>query len=202
MVTSIDFKNENVVRLSKWAAFIEIFFPRIEQDIAAARYSQHGPELIKGWKDVIKAFFVHYANSDPNIKALYQLCITDGPNSQGLTVAFEETILAHMERIGSKRSDTALLPIKELEDLLRAEGGTSCRRVVFVKEQGREELPLTQDQSDRLLNAFTPELLSTFSLYKKVVKESAVPVSSDTTPAAETVTWIEQWAQCTNKRFD
>ncbi|KAI4169210.1 MAG: hypothetical protein LQ343_005872 [Gyalolechia ehrenbergii] len=174
----------------------------IEQDIAAARYSQHGPELIKGWKDVIKAFFVHYANSDPNIKALYQLCITDGPNSQGLTVAFEETILAHMERIGSKRSDTALLPIKELEDLLRAEGGTSCRRVVFVKEQGREELPLTQDQSDRLLNAFTPELLSTFSLYKKVVKESAVPVSSDTTPAAETVTWIEQWAQCTNKRFD
>lgn len=194
MMASHNFEIENVVRKSKWAAFITLSSPGIDETIRLGVMNpQYRPELINHWKDVIKTFFVHNANADPNITLKSSAC--DHSDGQVLYITFEETMLAYMERIAAKHLDAAVkIPIKEIEDLLRAHGGTSCRKVYAVENESGDNIRLTDDQSDRLLKNLPQETLSSWwRIYNfGRVEVLAAPTQSDLVEAEEIVARLEE----------
>ncbi|KAI4262467.1 MAG: hypothetical protein L6R42_002358 [Xanthoria sp. 1 TBL-2021] len=195
MMASHNFKSENIVRKSKWAAFATLSFPNFDRNMRIEVNLQYRLEWINHWKDVIKTFFVQNANADPDITLKSSAHgYFDG---QELYFAFEETIIAYIGRFAAKfRCAAVRMPLTEIEDLLRAHGGTSCRKVHAVQNES-SSLRVTDDQSDRVLTILPPVILKSWYLRSEFfdhVTEIAAPTQSDLVKAEEIVAQFEKSA--------
>lgn len=188
-----NFKSENVVRKSKWAVFATYSFPKRHGSIRSEENPQHTREFTNHWKDVIKTFFVHNANADPNITLKWSA--HNYSDDQGVSIMFEETFMAYIERIAATHLDVAdKIPLKEIEDFLRAHGGTSCRKVYAVRKSRGSYIRLIDDQSDRLLKNLPQETLSSWwmSCDFSQLELVAAPTESDLVEAEEIVARLEK----------
>ncbi|KAI4224057.1 MAG: hypothetical protein LQ349_007307, partial [Xanthoria aureola] len=164
----------DVARKSKWAAFVTNSFNRLERTILYP-HLPNALELINLWKQVITTFLDHDANADTN-----HIFTSDGSMAGGDMIV-EETMLAYMERIAATARDAAIkIPLKAIEELLRAHGGTSRRKVKAVYMWGKNRvIRLTEEQSDHLLNLFSLEDLATMRLEYAMLVEREIPTESD-----------------------
>ena len=181
MMSSQSSETVNFARKSKWAAFATNSVFGLE--LAILHWDPPDAlELINLWKQVITIFFGHDANADTK-----PILTSHSEFSEG-AIILEETILAYMERIAAAAQDAACkIPLKEIENLLRAYGRTSRRKVKFVYTHRERFVRLTEDQSDHLLNLFSLEDLATMRLTKPVLEEPATPRESDLEDVAQIV---------------
>ncbi|CAL8584627.1 hypothetical protein XPA_010214 [Xanthoria parietina] len=181
MMSSHNSEIVNAARKSKWAAFVTNSFDRLEKWILYFDRS-NALEWMNLWKQVIILFFDHDANRDTDH------ILTSSSNFSKGRMIFEETIVAYMERIAAIAQDAAFkIPLKEFEDLVRAHGGTSRRKVKAVHIWPKGVVRLTEDQSDHLLNLFSLEDLATLKLFRSIPEEPATPTESDLENVAQFV---------------
>ncbi|KAI4224688.1 MAG: hypothetical protein LQ349_007192 [Xanthoria aureola] len=169
-----------VARKSKWAAFLTNSFYHLEKMIL---YSDlpNALELINLWKQVITTFLDHDANADTK-----PILTSSSTISQGKFI-FEETFVAYMERIAATAQDAAVnTALKEIEDLVRAYGGTSRRKVKAINFWPQGVVRVTEDQSNHLLNLFSLEDLATLGVIESI-PEAATPTESDLKDVAQLV---------------
>lgn len=178
-------ENENVPQ-SKWAAFATNSFYGAE--LTQARRGQHFPDLINRLKDVIKAFFVHDANADPNT---ILTSTTHTPHGDEY-MTFEETLLAYMGRVPATAfAAEAKIPWKEIEDFLRAHGGRSRRKVSQIADAPMHSKRVTDDQSNRLMNVLSPQFHQGLLSFPTPTMKQAAPTQSEIAAAEEIVARIE-----------
>ena len=169
-----------VARKSKWAAFVTNSFYHLEKMILYSDLPD-ALELINLWKQVITTFLEHDANADT-----YHILTSSSNISQGKFI-FEETFVAYMERIAATAQDAAVnTALKEIEDLVRAYGGTSRRKVKAINSWSKGVVRVTEDQSNHLLNLFSLEDLATLGVIESI-PEAATPTESDLKDVAQLV---------------
>ncbi|KAL8669850.1 MAG: hypothetical protein Q9168_005579 [Polycauliona sp. 1 TL-2023] len=185
---------------SKWAAFATFSCCRIDSDMRKSQDRQLGQEWIQQWKDVIALFLTHYPNTDPN----FMMTSISYWSVGQLVIA--ETILAVIERIkvtALNRADR--LQLEQVEDILKARGGTVRRKVLSVAA-GEEKVWLTDDlQSDRVLSLLSLKQLSlhlTPDPYSGLATETpAVPTESDIAEAEKFVAGWEAYGKSGAPRY-
>ena len=181
MMSSHNSETVNVAQKSKWAAFATNSVVGLEIAILHSD-PPDALKLIDLWKQVITIFFGHDANADANHVLTCYADLSEG------RMIFEETILAYIERIAAAALDAACkIPFKEIENLLRASGGTSRRKVKSTYTWRERCVPLTEDQSDHLMNLFSLEDLASFRLWGPLSAEPVTPTESDLKDAAQIV---------------
>ena len=202
MMSSHNSEIVNVARKSKWAAFVTNSFDHLENMILYFDPS-NALEWMNLWKQVIILFFDHDANTDTD-----HFLTSYSKFSDRHTMIFEETIVAFMERIAARAQDAAFkIPFKEIEDLLRAHGGTSRRKVKAVNSWSNDVwLLFTEDQSDHLLNLLSLEDLATLISMRSIPEEPTTPTESDLEEVAQIVNcfqtgWLaEEYKRCHSRR--
>ncbi|KAL8885000.1 MAG: hypothetical protein Q9215_007073 [Flavoplaca cf. flavocitrina] len=174
--------------ISKWAAFMTMSFPFLHMEMGSELNPQHGQEFIKSWCDVVKIFFDHDANVDPNIVNLFLGKYSGLP----YYLQFEESLLSFLERITTRCEDAvAKVPIMEVEDLVRSHGGKSFRRSCSYIDSD-DELMLTDEQSDRVLRSIPLKYLAMFSPRQVPRKNKESQTQSDLERVAEFVARVEE----------
>ncbi|KAL8653322.1 MAG: hypothetical protein Q9226_003898 [Calogaya cf. arnoldii] len=187
----------SMVRKSKWSAFATRSFRMIDSIFWYGTMEYHQEFLVarNPLIDVIKKFYVHDAKADPNILVKSEAMVSPSKYppfcNKYLRLVFEETTATYMERIKAaafRDSAEAVTPLGELEGLLRAHGGTSYRKVCAVVSE-LHTVRLTDDQSDRLLDAIPLECMS--PVVSSPEYSLAAPAQSDFAKAEEVVAGIE-----------
>ena len=196
MMSSHNSQTVNVARKSKWAAFATNSFYHLSvTGMTFTPPNRLELEMMNLWKQVIIMFFDHDANADAD----HMLTSHSGFPERSLI--FEETIVAYTERIAATvRKTASKIPLKEIEELFRAHGGTSRRKVKAVVTR-RKRVRLTEDQSDHLLNLLSLEDLATLSLLHSIPKVPATPTESDLEEVAQIVNCFQTgWLAEEDKR--
>ena len=173
MMSSHNSQTVNVARKSKWAAFATHSLYHLEE--TGLIYDPPDfLELMNLWKQVIIMFFDHDANADTDH------ILTSNTDFSERSLIFEETIVAYMERIAATARHAAFkILFKEIEDLVRAHGGTSRRKFKAVNIWSKGVVRLTEDQSDHLLNLLSSEDIATLRLTVSTPERLATPTESD-----------------------
>ncbi|KAL8752006.1 MAG: hypothetical protein Q9184_005877 [Pyrenodesmia sp. 2 TL-2023] len=193
MISWDEFEIENSSRKPKWAAFASNSLFSIDKVIYLRKGSQYFPEFINRWLDVVKTFFVHDANANPNITLMSRTGILHSTVDMDVEIYIDETLLAYIGRIAATAlARAAKIPWKDIEDFLRAHGGTSCRKVYAVKRRQGLFARVNDDQSNRLLSILRPSFPSAVILFDFRAEKSAAPTKSELVETEAIVAWVEK----------
>lgn len=193
--------SRNAARVSKWALFADFVFLHFPHKDSGGRPStpdtKQPPNIYILCRNVTKLFLDHDAKSDPNIMLVRVLrtrfIISTDPNPVTVEVYFGETVLALIERLVLSKEPTDLREhMKDIEDLLRARGGTKRRVFLSVRYPAQPRSPgitLTADQSERLLGVFPTETLAARSTFNSFAHTGLQigPMASHPDPTAEEI---------------
>ncbi|KAL8939359.1 MAG: hypothetical protein Q9216_003398 [Gyalolechia sp. 2 TL-2023] len=180
---------------SKWSAFVTSSLGAMEPIFAQGKYLPSS-QMVKSWIEVMKAFLNHTADIDVNVAPTGSMCFLD--SRPRIDLMYDETVMSWIERI--KLTITPLYideihdELNEIEDVLRARGGMRIRNFHSIGKHSLEErFRLTDDQSNRLARALTPEHLT------EGTPRSLSPlddhVQADPKRTEELVVLVEAWGQ-------
>ena len=168
-----------------WALFLAstIGKPGIIRLIRTKLSSGQTSHFAKLWKDVFQLFL--NADADPNVMLVHFIYSVGSPSREPLSIEFAETPLALIERTACFFQVKLTTLVEDIEDLLRSHGGTKRRVFLSVENDRGDWRLLTEDQSNRLVDAFSPKRLadSRTSIYRSWVTIEPMPSQPD--PKAE-----------------
>lgn len=148
MPVSNDTSHRSSVEISKWTAYARTFFSSDHISHAVPGAKLELLDLFKHCRGVVKTFFRLDPGADPDITLHDKIRFAAHRRTRWFEC--EETILAFLARnLVLVENDGAISKLfQEVENALKAHGGTSRRRLLFIElYDPYTRIPLTDERS-------------------------------------------------------